>query len=88
MELTQGTMGFLTEEKEKGRHFVCFGAGALLRQLCNDTGIEENIDVIVDNNSSLWEQIFELCGINHIVHAPSYLQSGLSGNQILLITTV
>lgn len=88
MQLKHGTVEFLKNERERGRRFVCFGAGKLLKRLCEEAGIEPVIDKVFDNNSEVWGKPFLIGETSPVIHDPATLENNLSENQIFLITTV
>lgn len=70
----------------EGKHFVCFGAGKFLQNLCDVTGLEKNIEWISDNNLNLWNKKYKLNGRNIIVKSPNAVKR-IDNNLILLVTT-
>ncbi len=70
---------------QQKRTFICFGAGSVLQELCQRTGLEKHIKWIADNNPGLWGSIYEIKGVKIPVKAPE--QADFSGKEIGLLTT-
>jgi hypothetical protein len=72
-----------------GREVVCFGAGRLLTEFCEEFGsytIERYITYIVDNNPSLWGTKKRINNIEKIIEKPDKLYSNATEDTIILIT--
>lgn len=73
----------------KDRNLVCFGAGRMLSEICeefSDFSLEKQISYIVDNNPALWGTKKCLKGRVIDIKSPGFLYTSADKNTIIMIT--
>lgn len=70
----------------ENKKFLCFGAGKRLQNLCERTGMEQNITWVADNNPDLWGKTYRLGNEDVPIISPEQMKPA-EKNEIFLLTT-
>ncbi|WP_018305803.1 CDP-glycerol glycerophosphotransferase family protein [Desulfitobacterium hafniense] len=77
----------VVKELGKSCRFICFGYGAKLKTLCENTGITRLIDAVADNNDALWNTSGNIDNQKISLIGPEEIKKYLTEKHVLLITT-
>ena len=86
MEFVIGTED-IVKELAKSYRFICFGYGAKLKTLCQNTGIVKLIDAVADNNDSIWNTSGTIDDVKIRIICPEEIKKYSVEKHVLLITT-